>query len=278
MPIGLGGAALISGAASLIGSGLGALGSGNMNKKNRAMYRAQAQIQRNREDTAYQRMAADMEAAGINPLMAGGAGGSGSQAMSLPNQVNPMEGVAEAVANIPTSIAGFRNTEADTMKKEWESNQIREIIKNLGIERRGLEAEILNTMANTELARENILTEKFRRRLLEAQTRTEQQNYINAGLMATRLERETENILKQMDYTDVQIELARQNLMMNEQLMRRIEQEILSLSADVGLKNFNLGLYRELRREMIRLYKNGVLDAQLGKPTPYHVPGMTGAF
>lgn len=92
MPIGLG-------VASLIGSGLSLAGGLFSNKKNIDLAREQMQFQERMSKTQYQRAAKDMEAAGLNRILALG-GPASSPPGARPNITNPTDGMANSAKNL----------------------------------------------------------------------------------------------------------------------------------------------------------------------------------
>lgn len=94
--------AIIAGVTALIGAGIGGAVTSKTNKENISMAERENAITREREDTAYQRKAADLKAAGINPIMAGLSGASGASAS--PGQIIPAQSSGSDISNV---IAGL---------------------------------------------------------------------------------------------------------------------------------------------------------------------------
>jgi len=89
-------------------------GAQDTNAANVQMAREQMQFQERMSNTAYQRQTADMEAAGINPLIAMSEGGASTPSGALARLENPAEGVAEAAAGSVKQFADLMKTVADT--------------------------------------------------------------------------------------------------------------------------------------------------------------------
>ncbi len=104
---------------------------GIMNKKNREFAARENEIMRKREDTAVQRRAADLKAAGINPMLAGLGQGAQATAGQVIAGEAPQIDTSQIIAGIQTALqskmtnAQVKNLEADTQKKQAEKENIK---------------------------------------------------------------------------------------------------------------------------------------------------------
>jgi hypothetical protein len=126
---------LIGGAFDLGGAALNYYGAKQANKANREMAREQMGFQERMSNTAYQRAMADMQAAGLNPMLAfqqGGASTPGGSTATMQNEMAPAVGSALQARQVRAQIAQT-NALTSLMKAELpEKEKAAEIFSGKG--------------------------------------------------------------------------------------------------------------------------------------------------
>lgn len=117
----------IPAAASVIGGILGKQGQESANETNITLGREQMAFQERMSNTAYQRATADMQAAGLNPMLAFSQGGASSPSGAMPRVENAMSvGVSSAMSGMQ-AMAGMQQiamSKAQTAQVEAQTRQI----------------------------------------------------------------------------------------------------------------------------------------------------------
>lgn len=135
--------AILSGAGSLLGAGLGYLGQKEANEQNIQLSRENRDWQEKMSNTAVQRYRADLEAAGFNPLLAAGAQGSSTPSGNVAKVDNPMESFKDN----PLNILALEQSKADIAKTKAETavsviaaqNDLKEgLLKDFALKRGGV--------------------------------------------------------------------------------------------------------------------------------------------
>lgn len=101
---------------SVANAGLGYLGQSQTNAQNVAEAQKNRDFQASQTGTSYQRGVADMQAAGLNPMLAYSQGGASSGGGAQAQIGNAIGAGTSGALQAAQTIAGIRNTEAQTIK------------------------------------------------------------------------------------------------------------------------------------------------------------------
>jgi hypothetical protein len=115
--------ALIGAGGNLLGGMLGSSAQRQANRANLRIAREQMAFQERMSNTAYQRAVQDLEAAGLNPMLAVAQGGASTPVGSAAT-MHPVDAMARGVssaADVVTKAAAIENIFADTSAKQAEA-------------------------------------------------------------------------------------------------------------------------------------------------------------
>lgn len=191
---------------------------GAENEKNRRWQQRNIDIAREREDNAHQREMADLQKAGINPLMTA-TGGSGALS-AMPGA--PATSALPGIPNVGESVI-------DMLRYSNETRKIDEEVKKLSTETSLNLEKIVNLQAEKELT--NAKTESERQGVLESQQRISESLQKIQNLIEEKATEQTKQALNKataaLSYNEIQQGLAKINYLQEQAKTQTVTRSML---------------------------------------------------
>lgn len=167
---------VIPAAASLIGGYLSKQGQDNANQDNLQIAREQMGFQERMSNTAYQRQMADMEKAGINPMLASQSGGASAPAGASATMQNAVgAGVNSALAGMQTMTAGQQivANKAQTEQMNAQTRKIESETMERNLNSALLAAQVRKAQEEGSKTREEVLGARYESQRKQMEYRAE---------------------------------------------------------------------------------------------------------
>lgn len=135
---------------SLLGGLFGMSGAAKQNRLQQKMAQQQMDFQERMSNTAHQREVADLEAAGLNPILSAKLGGASSPGGAQPNIVNEMAPMENAARSMSDKLYNFRVQDAQVDNMKLTNDLLKEQIRSQQISnaQKGVLTPIYDTAGN----------------------------------------------------------------------------------------------------------------------------------
>lgn len=114
---------------SLLGGLFGSSGAKKQNKAQIQMAREQMDFQERMSNTAHQREVADLEAAGLNPILSAKLGGASSPSGAMPNIVNEMAPLENAARSMGEKLYNYNVKKEQVANMKLQNNLLKEQVR-----------------------------------------------------------------------------------------------------------------------------------------------------